>query len=72
MSSSEPSQGSLPSPDVVPEDGTGSRSRLGSLVGQIREAADVTADEKAGRMTSPRIYLLRRRRSCPPSCPIRA
>ena len=59
MSSSEPSQGSLPSPDVVPEDGTGSRSRLGSLVGQIREAADVTADEKAGRMTSPRIYLLR-------------
>ena len=59
MSSSEPSQGSLPSPDVVPEDGTGARSRLGSLVGQIREAADVTADEKAGRMTSPRIYLLR-------------
>ena len=59
MSSSEPSQGSLPSPDVVPEDGTGSRSRLGSLVGQIREATDVTADEKAGRMTSPRIYLLR-------------
>lgn len=60
MSSSEPSQGSLPSPDIVPDNaGSGARSRLGSLVGRIRQAADITADAKPGRMTSPRIYLLR-------------